>query len=182
MPPFLLMSSICASYQVCCCAGGAIPKMLFAAGPTMLVSVTAIFICEFVTPGTPLTVGGHPGATAPLDAAAPAPPAAPGRAPAAACPPGAAPPAPPAAALAPAPEVPPAAPPLVSDPAPPPVARPPPADATFVEFVPLPGATSHTSRTKTITVATPALTRSPVGARRAHKRNSWLGFIGSSSM
>src|SRR5207302_11250273 len=51
------------------------PKMLLAAGPTMLVRVTATLICVAETPVTPLTAG-HPGAAPPLATGAAAPVAA----------------------------------------------------------------------------------------------------------
>src|SRR5207302_3370854 len=99
MPPFLLMSSSCASYHFCCSAGDAMPKMLLAAGPTMFVRVTAILISVAVTPVTPLAAG-HPGASP----GPPVGPLAPGTAPAFETAP-AAPPVP-AAPVAPAPPAP----------------------------------------------------------------------------
>src|SRR5438270_1659337 len=105
MPPFLLMSSSCASYHFCWSAGDAMPKMLLAAGPTMFVRVMATLICVDETPVTPLAAG-HPGAVAPP--AAPAvPPAAPAFDVAPVTPPAAVAPAPgPPAAVGPAPAAP----------------------------------------------------------------------------
>src|SRR2546423_8790606 len=144
MPPFLLMSSSWASYHFCWSAGEAIPKMLFAAGPTMLVSVMATLIWVFETPVTPLA-DGHPAAS-PAAAAPPLGPEAPALevapvAPAAPVVPPLVPPAP----FGPAPVVPPAPfatkPALVSPPLPPPAA------ATLVDFGPDPGTSSQAKST-----------------------------------
>src|SRR4051794_4789567 len=125
------------------------PKMLLAAGPTMLVRVTASLICVAVTPGTPAGTVGQPGAVGPAAAAAPGlaagPAPAPGPPAAAEGPPAGAPPG--ARAAAPASCAPGAALAAPASPAAPPsFPRALPVDATCAELFPPPGATSHTSR------------------------------------
>src|SRR5438270_10261245 len=158
MPPFLLMSSSCASYHFCWSAGEAMPKMLLAAGPTMFVRVTATLICVAETPVTPLAAG-HPGASAPPAV----PPAVPAAAPAFDVvppdPPAAVAPAGPPLAFGPAP-APPGAP-FASGPVPgSPESAPPPEAARLVDLGPDPGTRSHASSTMTSTIATLALIRS----------------------
>src|SRR5438270_7079078 len=155
MPPFLLMSSSCASYHFCWSAGEAMPKMLLAAGPTMFVRVTATLICVAETPVTPLAAG-HPGASPPA-AVPPADPAAPALDAAPAGPPAApAPGAEPTVVLGPAPAIP-TSPPCPAPLAPSPEAPPP--DARLVGLVPEPRTSSPGSRTLTTTAPTLALLR-----------------------
>src|SRR5437879_8746021 len=136
--------------------------------------ITAILIWVAETPLVPAPRGGQPGPTGPL------PPPAPGAAARADCVPAALPPPPAAEPAVPAGD--PCAPgaalaPLVSAvwlaEAPEPLLS----AARLVEPRSAPGTRSHTRRARTTTVASPAATRSAVGARRAQKRNSWLGLI-----
>src|SRR5206468_12564133 len=131
--------------------------------------ITAIFSWVAVTPLAPAARGGQPGPTGPLPgvaAALVAPPAWPVPRPLAlpAAGPDVAAPVPWATGtLAPQPGPGPSA---LDAPAPPPLVAPPPD----------PGTSSHARSATAISVATPAATRSPVGARRSQNRNSWLGL------
>src|SRR5690242_13006922 len=134
--------------------------------------ITAILIWVAVTPLVPAARGGHPGPTGPL--ALPAP----GVAVCAADPPATPPPPPVADAAAAAPWPPAAAPAVLApDASPPDAPDAPPLAARLVAARSLPGRSSHITRARTTSVATPAVTRSALGARRAQKRNSWLGLI-----
>src|SRR5438105_3680621 len=144
----------------------------------MLVTETAMLIWVLVTPWSEPGGDVHPAAPVnvppPLVPLACVPPAEPGVAP------------PPAEPVAP-PLVPPELVPATEPPVPPAVVAPPPLPPPPEELLPptvrsplddgllSAGTSTHTNSERTIAVAIEAATRSPTGARRAHRRNCWNG-------